>query len=82
MFLLTVLSELSSMTHLSWVALHGKAYSFIELCKPLYYDKAVICEWGLDFTPHQLNQNLWRRGPGIWTLASIALVVMHAQAEF
>ena len=31
-----VLSELSTMTHLSWVALHGMAHSFNEL------DKAVI----------------------------------------
>ena len=31
-----VLSELSTMTHPSWVALHGKAHSFIEL------DKAVV----------------------------------------
>ena len=31
-----VLSEPSTMTHLSWVALHGMAHSFIEL------DKAVI----------------------------------------
>ena len=31
-----VLSELSTMTHLSWVALHGMALSFIEL------DKAVV----------------------------------------
>ena len=31
-----VLSELSTMTHLSWVVLHGMAHSFIEL------DKAVI----------------------------------------
>ena len=31
-----ILSELSTMTRLSWVALHGMAYSFIEL------DKAVI----------------------------------------
>ena len=31
-----VLSELSAMTHLSWVALHGMAHSFIEL------DKAVV----------------------------------------
>ena len=28
----------------SWVALHGVAHSFIELCKPLCHDKAVICE--------------------------------------
>ena len=31
-----VLSELSTMTCLSWVALHGMAHSFIEL------DKAVV----------------------------------------
>ena len=31
-----VLSELSTMTHLSWVALHSMAHSFTEL------DKAVI----------------------------------------
>ena len=31
-----VLSELSTMTHPSWVALHSMAYSFIEL------DKAVV----------------------------------------
>ena len=30
------LSELSTMTHPSWVALHGMAHSFIEL------DKAVV----------------------------------------
>ena len=29
---------------LSRVALHGMAHSFIELCKPLFYDKAVTCE--------------------------------------
>ena len=39
-----VLSELSTMAHLSWVALHGPARSFIELCKPLCHNKAVICE--------------------------------------
>ena len=31
-----ILSELSTMTHLSWVALHGMANSFTEL------DKAVV----------------------------------------
>ena len=31
-----VLSELPTMTRLSWVALHGMAHSFIEL------DKAVV----------------------------------------
>ena len=37
-----VLSELSAKTRPSWVALHGMAHSFIELCKPLHHDKAVI----------------------------------------
>ena len=39
-----VLSELSTRTHPSWVALHSMAYSFTELCKPLCHDKAVIHE--------------------------------------
>ena len=37
-----VLSAFSTMTHPSWVALHGMAHSFIELCKPLQHDNAVI----------------------------------------
>ena len=42
-----ILSELSTMTRLSWVTLHSMAQSFIELCKPLLHDKAVIHEgWG------------------------------------
>ena len=39
-----VLSELSTMTCLSWVALHSMAHSFIELHKPLLHDRAVIYE--------------------------------------
>ena len=39
-----ILSELFTMTHPSWVALYGKAHSFIELHKPLCHDKAVIHE--------------------------------------
>ena len=35
-----VLSELSTMTHPSWVALHGMAHSFIELHNPLRQNKA------------------------------------------
>ena len=42
-----VLSELSTMTHSSWVALHDMAHSFTELCKPLCHDKAVIHEGDL-----------------------------------
>ena len=30
-----VLSQFSTMTHLSWVAVHGLAYSFIELDKAM-----------------------------------------------
>ena len=42
------LSELFTITHLSRVALHGMANSFIELCKPLQYVKAVIHEGGTE----------------------------------
>ena len=41
-----VLSELSSVTCLSWVALHSMARSFIELCKPLLHDRGMIHEGG------------------------------------
>ena len=37
-----ILSELSTVTGPSWVALHGMAHSFTKLCKPLHHDKAVI----------------------------------------
>ena len=37
-----VLSELFTMNCPSWVALHGMAYSFIEVCKPFCHNKAVI----------------------------------------
>ena len=38
------LSELFTMTCLSWVGLHGMAQSFTEFCKPLLHDKAVVHE--------------------------------------
>ena len=41
-----VSSELFTMTLPSWVALNGTAHSFIELCKPLCHDKAVVHEGG------------------------------------
>ena len=44
-----ILSELS-MTHLSWVALHGMTDSFIELHKPLHLDKPIIHEGVVDYT--------------------------------
>ena len=37
-----VLLELFTMTHMSWVALHGMAYSVTELCKAHHHEKAVI----------------------------------------
>ena len=39
-----LLSKLFIITHQSWVALHNMACSFIELCKHLHQDKAVIHE--------------------------------------
>ena len=39
-----ILSEFFTMIHPSWVVLQGMAYSFIELCKLLCQDKAVIHE--------------------------------------
>ena len=39
-----IFSVLFTMTHLSWVALHGMAHSYIELHKPLCHGKAVIHE--------------------------------------
>ena len=39
-----ILSELSAMTHPSWVALHSMTHSFVEIYKPLCHDKAVIHE--------------------------------------
>ena len=37
-----LLSELSTMTHLSWVALHGMAHSFIELDKTMSHVISLI----------------------------------------
>ena len=37
-----VLSELSTMTHLSWVALHGMAHSFIELGKAVVHVISLV----------------------------------------
>ena len=44
-----VLSELFTMTHPPWVALHSVAHSFIELGKPLQHNKAVIHEGDQSF---------------------------------
>ena len=37
-----ILSEVCTMTCLSWVALQSLAHSFSELCKPLRQDEASI----------------------------------------
>ena len=37
-----ILSELSNMTHPSWVALYGMAHSFIELDKVLVHVKRLV----------------------------------------
>ena len=37
-----ILSELSTMTHLSWVVLHGMAHSFIELDKVVVHVISLI----------------------------------------
>ena len=52
-----VLTELSTMTHVSWVALRGMAHSSIELRKPLHHNKAMIHEGVtlLDTTQLQFN---------------------------
>ena len=39
-----IFSELFIMTHPSWVALHSMAYSFIDFCKPLHHNTAVILQ--------------------------------------
>ena len=36
--------NVSTVTCLSWVSLHGMAHSFIELYKSLLHDKAVVHE--------------------------------------
>ena len=60
-----VLSELSTMTHPSWVALHSMTHSFIELRKPLPQDKAVIHEGTIKRAEHRIIDVFelwcWRR---------------------
>ena len=62
-FYLHCMSEPSTVTYLSWVALHSMAHSFIELCKPVRHDKAVIHE-GVLLHIHTktrgTQRNFWR----------------------
>ena len=43
-----ILSELSTMTHSSWVALHGMAHSFVELDKAVLMESGPITSWQID----------------------------------
>ena len=51
-----ILSALSVVTYQPWVALHGMAHSFIELCKPLHHNKAVNHEGDTHSHPHTHTQ--------------------------
>ena len=66
-----IFSEFSTMTLLSWVALHGMVQSFIELCKPLHHDKAVIHEGIMD--PLLLGRKVMRNLDSILKNQDIAL---------
>ena len=43
-----VSSELSTITHPSWVALHGMVHSFIELDKAVVHTSSPITSWQID----------------------------------
>ena len=45
-----ILSELSTMTHLCWVALHGMAHSFTELDKTVIHVFSLVSFLWLWFT--------------------------------
>ena len=45
-----ILLELSTITHPSWVVLHGRAHSFVALPRPLLHDKKNIYLWCIDYT--------------------------------
>ena len=45
-----VLSEFFTMTHLSWVALHGMAHSFVELDKAVIHVIRLVSFLGLWFS--------------------------------
>ena len=50
-----ILSELSTMTCLSWVALHGMAHSFIELDKAVVHEEKALKSlvWDVCFCDYQ-----------------------------
>ena len=65
-----VLSELSAVTHPSGLALHSMAHSFIELCKLLLHNKAVVKitkAWGYLAETPRVTQQVAREGPSLQT---------------
>ena len=53
-----VLSELSTMTHPSWVALHSMAHGFIELEKTVVHViRLVFCDYGFHSVCSLMNKN-------------------------
>ena len=60
-----ILSELSTMTRPSWVALHGMAHSFIELDKAVVHVIRLVSSLWLWFS---LSALWWRRIRGLWKL--------------
>ena len=60
-----VLSELSTMIHPSWVALHGLSHSFIELDKAVVHVIRLVSPLWLVFS---LSAHWWRRIRVLWKL--------------
>ena len=60
-----ILSEFSTMTHPSWVALHGMAHSFTELDKAVVHVVRLVSFLWLVFS---LSASWWRRIRGLWKL--------------
>ena len=60
-----VLSELSTMTHLPWVALHSMDHSFTELEKAMFHVIRLVSFLWLWFS---ICLPWWRRIRGLWKL--------------
>ena len=60
-----ILSELSTMSHPSWVALHGMAHRFIELDKSVFHVIRLVSFLRLWFSFCAL---WWRKIRGLWKL--------------
>ena len=69
-----ILSELSTMTRLSWVALHAVAHSYSEL------DKVIFCDCGFQSVcplREKDNESLWKLPEGRdWLRRKLVLVLM------